>query len=47
MPMPSARNTDISTSRHEYPLAVKNLGIAIKQARAMGLLGKNILGSEL
>jgi len=33
--------------RHEYPLAVKNLGIAINQARAMGLLGKNILGSEL
>jgi (2Fe-2S) ferredoxin len=33
--------------RHEYPLAVKNLGVAIKQARAMGLLGKNILGSGL
>ena len=33
--------------RDEYPLAVKNLGIAINQARAMGLLGKNILGSEL
>ncbi len=33
--------------RHEYPLAVKNLGIAIKQAEAMGLLGKNILGSGL
>jgi NADH:ubiquinone oxidoreductase subunit F (NADH-binding)/(2Fe-2S) ferredoxin/Pyruvate/2-oxoacid:ferredoxin oxidoreductase delta subunit len=33
--------------RHEYPLAVKNLGIAIKQARALGLLGKNILGSGL
>ncbi len=33
--------------RHEYPLAVKNLGIAIEQARAMGLLGRNILGSGL
>jgi NADH-quinone oxidoreductase subunit F/NADP-reducing hydrogenase subunit HndC len=33
--------------RHEYPLAVKNLGVAIKQAEAMGLLGKNILGSGL
>ncbi len=33
--------------RHEYPLAVKNLGVAIKQAGALGLLGKNILGSGL
>jgi NADH:ubiquinone oxidoreductase subunit F (NADH-binding)/(2Fe-2S) ferredoxin len=33
--------------RHEYPLAVKNLNIAIKQARDMGLLGKNILYSGL
>ncbi len=33
--------------RHEYPLAVKNLGVAIKQAEALGLLGKNILGSGL
>ncbi len=33
--------------RHEYPLAVKNLGVAISQARALGLLGKNILGSGL
>jgi NADH:ubiquinone oxidoreductase subunit F (NADH-binding)/(2Fe-2S) ferredoxin len=33
--------------RHEYPLAVKNLGVAIEQARALGLLGKNILGSGL
>ena len=31
--------------RHEYPLAVQNLGIALEQARAYGLLGKNILGS--
>src|SRR3990170_1959901 len=33
--------------RHEYPLAVKNLGVAIKQAEALGLLGRNILGSGL
>ncbi len=31
--------------RHEYPLAVKNLSIAIKQAEDLGLLGKNILGT--
>jgi NADH-quinone oxidoreductase subunit F/NADP-reducing hydrogenase subunit HndC len=31
--------------RHEYPLAVKNLEIAIRQAEEVGLLGKNILGS--
>jgi NADH-quinone oxidoreductase subunit F/NADP-reducing hydrogenase subunit HndC len=33
--------------RHEYPLAVKNLGIAIKQAEDLGLLGNNILGTDL
>jgi len=31
--------------RAEYPLAVKNIGIAIKQAEEYGLLGKNIFGS--
>jgi len=31
--------------RHEYPLAVKNLGFALDSAREMGLLGKDILGS--
>jgi NADH:ubiquinone oxidoreductase subunit F (NADH-binding)/(2Fe-2S) ferredoxin/Pyruvate/2-oxoacid:ferredoxin oxidoreductase delta subunit len=31
--------------RDEYPLAVKNLGIAIEQARGYGLLGEDILGS--
>ncbi len=31
--------------RHEYPLAVENVGIAIKQAEEYGFLGKNILGS--
>lgn len=32
--------------RSEYPLAVDNLTLAIKQAESMGLLGKQILGSE-
>ncbi len=32
--------------RDEYPLAVKNLQIAIAAAREMGFLGKNILGSK-
>jgi NADH:ubiquinone oxidoreductase subunit F (NADH-binding)/Fe-S-cluster-containing hydrogenase component 2/(2Fe-2S) ferredoxin len=31
--------------RHEYPLAVKNLQIAINQAEELGLLGRNILGT--
>jgi NADH-quinone oxidoreductase subunit F len=31
--------------RQEYPLAVENLNIALKQARDCGLLGSNILGS--
>ena len=31
--------------RQEYPLAVENVNIAIKQAEAYGLLGENILGS--
>lgn len=31
--------------RQEYPLAVKNVNIAIKQAEELGLLGENILGS--
>ncbi len=32
--------------RAEYPIAVKRLEIAIKQAREMGLLGKNIFGTS-
>lgn len=32
--------------RHEYPLAVKNLRQAIKQAEELGLLGENILGTD-
>jgi NADH-quinone oxidoreductase subunit F len=31
--------------RNEYPLAVKNVGVALKQAEGYGFLGKNILGS--
>ncbi|MCJ7702128.1 MAG: NADH-quinone oxidoreductase subunit NuoF [Anaerolineales bacterium] len=31
--------------RHEYPLAVERLRIAVETAREYGLLGKNILGS--
>ena len=31
--------------RHEYPLAVKNFSFALENARRLGLLGKNILGS--
>jgi len=31
--------------REEYPLAVENINIALKQAREYGLLGKDILGS--
>jgi NADH-quinone oxidoreductase subunit F len=31
--------------RAEYPLAVSNLSVAIAQARGLGLLGENILGS--
>lgn len=32
--------------RHEYPLAVKKLMLAIEQAREAGLLGKGILGTD-
>jgi NADH-quinone oxidoreductase subunit F len=32
--------------RAEYPLAVERLGIALDQARARGLLGNNILGTN-
>lgn len=33
--------------REEYPLAVENVSIALSQAREIGLLGENILGSGL
>ncbi len=32
--------------RNEYPMAVKNFGIALEQARETGLLGESILGSS-
>lgn len=32
--------------RNEYPLAVTNITIAIDQAREMGLLGNNIMGTD-
>lgn len=32
--------------RDEYPLAVKHINIAISQAKELGLLGENILGSK-
>jgi NADH:ubiquinone oxidoreductase subunit F (NADH-binding) len=31
--------------RQEYPLALENVGVAIKQAQEYGFLGRNILGS--
>ena len=33
--------------RNEYPLAVEHIRIAVQQARELGLLGENILGSSL
>ena len=33
--------------RAEYPIAVHRLDVAIKQARKNGMLGKNILGTEM
>ena len=32
--------------RAEYPIAVEHLGIAVRQAEAMGLLGDNIMGTD-
>jgi len=32
--------------RNEYPLAIKHLLIALRQARGLGLLGDNILGTD-
>jgi NADH-quinone oxidoreductase subunit F len=32
--------------RNEYPLAIKNLGMALRQARELGLLGEHILGTD-
>lgn len=38
-------NEGIVYVRNEYPLAIKNLNIALTQARRLGLLGEDILGS--
>jgi len=32
--------------RNEYPIAIKHLNIALKQANQVGLLGENILGTD-
>lgn len=32
--------------REEYPLALENISLAVRQAEGLGFLGKNILGSE-
>ena len=32
--------------RNEYPVAIKHLSIAMEQARSLGLLGENILGTD-
>jgi len=32
--------------RNEYPVAVKHLNIALQQARELGVLGRNILGTD-
>jgi len=31
--------------RHEYPIAIQHLTVALNQARSLGLLGQNILGT--
>jgi NADP-reducing hydrogenase subunit HndC len=31
--------------RHEYPIAIHHLSVAVQQAHSLGLLGKNILGT--
>lgn len=33
--------------RREYPLAIKNLSVALEQAREYGFLGENIMGKDL
>jgi NADH-quinone oxidoreductase subunit F len=38
-------NEGVIYVRNEYPLAIKHLVIALRQARELGLLGKDILGS--
>ena len=40
-------NEGVLYVRNEYPLAIKHLIIALRQARELGLLGEGILGSSL
>ena len=40
-------NEGVIYVRNEYPLAIKHLSIALRQARELGFLGENILGSGL
>lgn len=39
-------NAGVIYIRAEYPLAIKRLEVALKQAREMGLLGENIFGTS-
>ncbi len=40
-------NNGLIYVRSEYPLAIKHTLIALRQARELGILGKNILGTEI
>ncbi len=40
------RNQGYIYVRAEYPVAVRQLNIAIEQAKEMGILGNNIFGSD-
>ena len=44
--MQSVHDKGIIYIRAEYPLAITGLNTAIKQARELGLLGKNIFGTD-
>ena len=44
--MPSKPPGGVIYCRAEYPLAIKRLNIAIKQAHSRGYLGKNIFGTK-
>lgn len=40
-------NKGVVYVRNEYPMAIKHLTIALRQAKDLGLLGENILGTDL
>ncbi|MBI3947057.1 MAG: 4Fe-4S binding protein [Armatimonadetes bacterium] len=40
-------NEGVIYVRDEYPLAIRHVSMAIRQARALGLLGERILGTDL